>query len=192
MALRDQLKTADVWPRLETLGLTERDRRDLADVATGVGTPAAAAFLLVQISKRKENQENLSRYVHHVARHGAKGAIESLVAVIESHDRSPADRLALLRMIQQGTQERGESLAPQVRKLAGELCRQLLASRDAARVGRGIEAAHDFPFAELLPALKEVAGRDDLPEPRRGEALQAIAAIDPAQGTGLASRSARQ
>ena len=49
MALRDQLKTAEVWPRLETLGLTERDRRDLADVATGVPSPEAAAFLLEHI-----------------------------------------------------------------------------------------------------------------------------------------------
>ena len=181
MALRDQLQTADVWPRLETMGLSERDRRDLADVATGVATPAASVFLLAHISKIHENQENLLRYVHHVARHGAKDVIEPLVALVESPERGPADRLALLRMIEQATQERGEALPPQVRKLGAELCRQLLASRNAASVGLGIEAVHDFPFADLLPALNEVAGRNDLPEARRGEALQAIAVVDPAR-----------
>jgi len=182
MALRDQLKTAEVWPRLETPGLNERDRRDLADVATGVASPAAAAFLLDHIRTFSETQENLSRYVHHVARHGAKGSAVQLVAVVQTHDRGPADRLALFRMIQQGTQERGDPLDAEVRTLAGGLCRQLLASRNPDQVGLGIEAARDFQFAELIPALKEVAGRDDLPEARRVEALPAIAAVDPAKG----------
>ena len=181
MALRDQLKTAEVWPMLETLGLNERDRRDLADVATGVASPAAAAFLLDHLRTFTETQENLLRYVHHIARHGVKGSAAQLVAVVQSHDRSPSDRLALFRMIQQGTQERGDALDSEVRKLAGGLCRELLASRDAVRVGLGIEAARDFQFAELIPALKEVAGREDLPEARRGEALPAIAAVDPAK-----------
>ena len=53
--------------------------------------------------------------------------------------------------------------------------------RDAVGVGLGIEAARDFQFAELITALKEVAGREDLPEARRAEALPAIAAVDPAK-----------
>ena len=44
MALRDQLLERGVWPQLAKLGLVERDRRDIADVATGVHTPQAAAF----------------------------------------------------------------------------------------------------------------------------------------------------
>ena len=68
MALRDQLKTAGVWPRLGTLGLTERDRRDLADVATGVASSAAATFLLDHIRTYSETRENLLRYVHYIAR----------------------------------------------------------------------------------------------------------------------------
>jgi putative heme-binding domain-containing protein len=182
MALRDQLKTAKVWPRLETLGLNEHDRRDLADVATGVASPAAATFLLNHIRTLSESQGNLLRYVHHVARQGAKGSAVQLIDVIQTPDRSPADRLALFRMIQQGTEERGDRLDAETRKLAGGLCRQLLASRNADQVGLGIEAARDFPFEELIPALKEVASRDDLPESRRAEALPAIAAIDPARG----------
>ncbi len=182
MALRDQLKRAEVWPRLVTLGLNERDRRNLADVAPGVASPSAAAFLLDHIRTFPEPQENLLRYVHHVARQGARGTAAQLVAVVQAHDRSTADRLALFRMIQQGTQERGDPLDAAVRTLAGDLCRQLLASRDAVQVGLGIEAARDFQLAELIPDLQEVAGRDDLPEARRVEALPAIAAVDPAQG----------
>ncbi len=51
IALRDQLKTADAWQGLETLGLSDRDRRDIADVATGVHSPESAAFLLGYLQK---------------------------------------------------------------------------------------------------------------------------------------------
>ncbi len=181
MALRDQLKTPEAWPHLKTLVLTGRDRSDLADVATGVATPGSAAFLLDHIRNDPENQENLLRYVHHIARYGGKGTTAELVAVVQSHDRSPSARLAMLRMIQQGSQERGDALNADVRKLAGDLCRQLLASRSPDEVGLGIDATRDFAFAELLPALREAAGRDDLTETRRGEALQAIAVVDPSR-----------
>ena len=101
--------------------------------------------------------------------------------LIQSPDRGPADRLALFRMIQQGTQERGDPLDVEFRTLAGGLCRQLLAARNPDQVGLGVEAARDFRFEELIPALKEVVGREDLPEARRVEALPAIAAVDPAR-----------
>ncbi len=182
MALRDQLKTADVWPELGKQSLTERDRRDLADVATGVASPAAAAFLLDHIRTFSEPQDNLLRYVHHIARQGAKGLQTQLVAVVQAHAHSPSEQLALLRMIQQGSQERGDVLDSDVRKQAVELCRQLLASRNSDQVGSGVEAARDFAFPELLPTLNDVAGRDDLPAVRRGEALQALAAVDPTKG----------
>jgi putative heme-binding domain-containing protein len=184
MALRDQLKSAGVWPRLETLRLSERDRRDLADVATGVASSEAATFLLTHILTFPESHENLKRYVHYIARLGAKGSSKQLIRWIQSPERGPADRLALFQMIHRGTQERGDPLDAEVRALAGGLSRQLLASSDPDQVGLGIEAARDFPFDELIPLLRQVACRDDLPESRRAEALPALAFVDPAKALG--------
>jgi putative heme-binding domain-containing protein len=185
MALRDQLKKSEVWPRLETLGLSERQRRDLADVATGVSSPGAAAFLLEHLRTLPETHDNLLRYVHHAARHGAKGTQVQLLAVILAVDRSPAGRLSLLLAIQQGTQERGEPIAAEVRKQAGHLCRKLLSADRGDEVGLGIQAAGDLQLVELIAELKQTADRRDLSESRRGAALRAIAAIDPFEGLGL-------
>jgi putative heme-binding domain-containing protein len=182
MALRDQLKSTDVWSGLDTLRLSDRDRRDLADVAAGVASPLAAAFLLGHIRAHQEPHDNLVRYLHHVARRGPKGPPEALVTIVQAQGRGPAERLALYRAIQQGCEERGDSLDPRVRGPAGELCRQLLASHSADQVGKGIEAARDFQFAELLPDLQALSRRVDLPEARRAEALSACVALDPAKG----------
>ena len=73
MALRDQLQESKVWPQLAKLELNERDRRDIADVATGVHSLEAAAFLLKEIEQLAFPHETLTRFIHHVARYGARG-----------------------------------------------------------------------------------------------------------------------
>ena len=60
IALRDQLKNAEVWSRLDSLNLTERDRRDIADVATGVHTEGAAGFLLAHIKAYRRAASRLA------------------------------------------------------------------------------------------------------------------------------------
>jgi putative heme-binding domain-containing protein len=182
MALRDQLKPGAVWSKLVSLGLSERDRRDLADVAMGVPSAEAAAFLLDHIRTSTESQENQLRFIHHAARHGAKGTATQLLEIINAGEHAAAERLGLLQAVQQGAQERGEPVDDEVRKRSAELCRKLLVARSAEEVGVGIQAASEFRFAELIPELKEVARRAGLDEARRTEALRAIAAIDLAQG----------
>jgi putative heme-binding domain-containing protein len=185
MALRDQLIPATAWAALGELELSERDRRDLADVANGVPSAEAAAFVLKQLEAVAESPENQERFVHHVARHGKAGSVPRLLALIKAGDRTPAARFALLRMIQQGVQERGQPLDPEVRGLAVGLCRGLLSSKDPGQVGVGVEAARDFQEPDLLPDLRAVLGRTELPESSRAAALQALAAVDPARGSKL-------
>jgi putative heme-binding domain-containing protein len=140
--------------------------------------------LLAHIRTLPESQENLKRFVHFIARHRGKDCLPQLVELIQSPDRGPTNRLALFRMIHRGTQERGDHIDAEVRSLAGGLCRQLLASSNPDQVGSGVEAAKDFPFDELVPLLRQVACRDDLPESRRAEALPALAFVDPAKALG--------
>ncbi|MDR3623282.1 MAG: c-type cytochrome [Paludisphaera borealis] len=184
MALRDQFKDKEVWPKLDTLTLNARDRADVADVAVAVPSAEAAAFLLSYIQHDKDSPENVSRYVHHVARHGAKDSIPTLLTFVKAGDRSPGERIGLLRMIQQGSQERGEAAIPEVQRTALGLVQSLLDSKNADEVGQGIGAVRDLQLKDAIPALDKVFARDDLPAPRRAEALSAVVVLD--QPVGLA------
>jgi putative membrane-bound dehydrogenase-like protein len=179
MALRDQLKTAEVWAQLESLGLNARDRRDIADVATGVPSAAAAAFLLAYLKQHDEPMAELVRFVHHIARHGAPGLTTEVVAAREFERRSPADQLEMLKAIQQGVQERGAVLDDPTRRLAARLAGQLLGSTRESEVTLGIDVVRDFAFRDMQAELKKVIERRDLAEQPRMHALGALSVIDP-------------
>ena len=127
MALRDQLKTADTWKGLETLGLSERDRGDIADVAMGVHSPEAAAYLLGYLGKYGESPENWLRYVHHIARYAAAERIDGLAELVHragKHGRRV--QAQLVKSIHQGIQERGMPPGAAMHGLAVEHVRALL------------------------------------------------------------------
>jgi putative heme-binding domain-containing protein len=179
MALRDQLQDREMWPQLATLSLSERDRRDIADVATGVHSAEAAAFLLAQIKQLDHPQQTLTRFVHHVARYGAREKTRELTLVAEPNKRTPAQRLELLKAIQQGYQERGLALEPEVGRQAARLAGELLASKTASDVNLGVDAVRDFQFRDMQADLKKVIERHDLADGPRNHALGALSAIDP-------------
>src|SRR5262249_29392149 len=79
MALRDQLRPASTWGRLPS-PLSERDARDLADVAPGVPSVEAARLLMSHIKTYREEGDDLLRYVHHVARYGDNATRDALLA----------------------------------------------------------------------------------------------------------------
>ena len=72
IALRDQLKTPMSGRGSRRSKLSERDRRDIADVATGrplAGVRGVPAGLSCR--SYDESPENWLRFVHHIARYGA-------------------------------------------------------------------------------------------------------------------------
>jgi putative heme-binding domain-containing protein len=188
MALRDQLVPESSWARVNATAWDQADARALADVALGVPGPAAADFLLRHLKQSPEGPERVVDAVHHVARYGSDPA--GLLAFVRG-DR-PQDlkhQAALLRAIQQGTQERGGRLDPAAQEWAAALVRTLIAS------ARDDEALAGF---ELAGALKMTPLRDDLialadsrpsPEPRRAAALAALATLDPAAAIGPLGRA---
>jgi putative heme-binding domain-containing protein len=179
IALRDQLKSHQVFSQLDGLSLSERDRRDIADVTTGVHTEAAAAFLLAHLKTYDEPEARLNRFLHHIARYGLTSTIPDVVAVAVSEKRPPADRLKLLKAIQQGTQERGLALDESSRRLAARLATELLASRKAGEVMLGVDVVRDFQFRDMQADLKKVIDRKDLAEQPRMHAMGALTGIDP-------------
>jgi putative heme-binding domain-containing protein len=187
MALRDHFKAPETWSMLETLGLSERDRRDLADVATGVPSPEAAGFLLRHIRTVDEGPENLLRYAHHVARHGARETRSDLLSIVAGRP-SPAEKLALLKSIQQGLQERGDDLGEDLRRAARDLAGSMMDSKSPEETVLGIEVARDFTFRDALPQLKRIVDRKGGPGVPRIEALKAIVVLDPSGARSLLTR----
>ncbi len=179
IALRDQLLESSIWPELAKLELSERDRRDIADVATGVHSPEAAAFLLDQIGKLEFPHKTLTRFIHHVARYGGPESTDKLVAFADPKKGTPARRLELLKAIQQGFQERGVPLGKEARHEAARLAGELLASNAPDDITLGIDVVRDFEFRDMQGKLKEVIERGDLADQPRTHAMGALSVIDP-------------
>jgi putative heme-binding domain-containing protein len=170
-----------MWKGLETLGLSERDRRDIADVATGVHSPESAAYLLGYLGKYDESPENWVRYVHHIARYAAPDRIDALAGLVrraETHGRRM--QAQLVKAIHQGIQERGMPPGAMMHGMAVEHARVLLGSTDAGEIDLGIELASGLRLPEVQGKLREVAGRSAAATTQRSAALTAMMAIDPA------------
>ena len=171
MALRDQLRPAEAWPSSRRLGLTERDRRDLADVAPGVPSPEAAAFLLGTSSARSdEGPRTLVRFVHHIARYGDEGADAGSARVrltgatprAGGQARAPAGDPA-------GDPGARRRPGRRLRKAARRLRRTLLRSSDPADEVVRDRGGPRLQFRDELPELQGSLDRpiaDARPAPR--------------------------
>jgi putative heme-binding domain-containing protein len=180
MALRDQLTSPEAWGALAAMQLEERDRRDIADVACGVHSAEAAAYLLQHLQELPEPQANRLRFAHHVARYGPPSSIAGLSAFAMAQRYSPVERLELLKAAHQGAQERGGALDEPGRRLAATLSSELLRSAEPSEVMLGIDATRDFGFKTMQADLRKVIGRPELPDGPRLHAMGALATIDPA------------
>ena len=165
MALRDQLKNRRSLVRarqprpLRARPARHRRRRDRGP-HRGSGRVSARTSQGSSMSRRT----SLLRFVHHIARYGAADSMPELVALAVAEKRPPAERLELLKAIQQGTQERGLALDESSRRLAARLAGQLLGSRQPSEVTLGIDVVRDFQFRDMQAGLEE---SDRAPRPRR-------------------------
>jgi putative heme-binding domain-containing protein len=184
-ALRDQLSNPGVWPGLAALNLDDQDRADLADVAVAAPNASASAFLMAHLQNAAENEGNVARYLHHVARHGEESLHPALTAYVRDlglTNGGPNAQFPAIKEIQQGLAERGAQTPAELRALAAGLVASFLESADAAQVKRGIEAVGEFQLKEAIPNLEAVFARGDLPVERRMEALAAVATLDMPRG----------
>jgi putative heme-binding domain-containing protein len=178
-ALRDQLKPQTIWSNIAWDSLTERDHRVLADVAPGVPSAEAAAFLLKHLSRWPESKDNVVRYSHHVARYGNPEVVNSLLGMEKAYQ--PGDlrlQAALLRAHQQGTLERGAKVEGKLLAWAQDLTSRLLMSANAEFVQISAEIAGSLRLASTQTALQKTAADKRQPEPARNAALEALLAID--------------
>jgi putative heme-binding domain-containing protein len=183
MALRDTLRPAEAWKVVATL--PEDRRRPLADVALGVPTPEAAAFLLAGMDGKPPPGGAGLDAVRHVARHGTKATTDALLALLRQGGAAPGRQFALFQAFEQGTQERGATLSADARQWATDLANRLLASTSAGEVTSGITLAGAIRLTSAQEKLTALAESAKAPEPQRVAALNSLVAIDPVGNVSL-------
>jgi putative heme-binding domain-containing protein len=179
MALRDQLLPPATWKALGPAAWSEKDARAVADVCTGAPTAEAAGYLLDHIRRYPEGGENLFRFVHHIARYGAGDTAKNLLDFVrQSLQKDLLHQRALFKAVQEGEQERGISLRPEVRRWGEPLTRKLLDSPKGAEFVAGIELAGILQMKGLKDLLLTTAAAAKEVAERRTAALNALAVID--------------
>jgi putative heme-binding domain-containing protein len=116
--------------------------------------------------------------VHHIARYQRPEEEPGLLAFVRGHQ--PQDlrhQAALLRAVQQGTQERGGRLSAAAQRWGEELVGKLLAARDANLLLTGIEQAGALKVAGAEEQLVRLTGKGR-PEAQRRAAVTALLALD--------------
>ncbi len=177
MALRDQLIPSETWTKLGQI--TPEDARDLADVAPGVPTVEAASFLL-EFAKREP--ASLAEHARQIARYGSVDTVASLLPLA----RNASDllvRVAILKAIQQGTQERGAVISQEARQWAVELTATLLSSDQLTQINAGIDLASSFRLSEAIDPLGLLVERATIAEASRIAAINSLMSIDPTKAT---------
>jgi len=179
MALRDQLRSADAWRHLASETWNARDKWAIADVALGVPSAEAAAYLLTHLQKCAEHGDMLRDSVQHIARYGKEAMMKKLLAFVRNHDpQNLSQQVALFHALQRGVQERGAQLAEPVRAWAGDLARQLLASQNDQEVESGIKLVGELHLTDQQTRLVEIASKRNAAEGQRRAALEALAKLD--------------
>lgn len=188
MALRDQFSPAENWKKLPA-PWTDDDARLVADVAVGVPSAEAGAFLIQHIQRVKEPPENIQRYVQHAARYGT--AEQAALLWSFAAKNRPGDlrtQTNFFKAIQQGTQSRGAALPPDAQKWAGELVVQLLAAKDNNLITQGIGLAGALRLTAAQESLRGMVNRKQLAENQRHDVASALAAIDARSNLNLFSK----
>src|SRR3954453_17461235 len=108
---------------------SQRDDRDVADVATGVPSATAARFLPGYLRGDALRGDPPVDMVHHIARYGGEATESELISLIANgRAEAPAREATLLKADQQGLQERGGAPGAKTRDLALDVARTLLDS----------------------------------------------------------------
>jgi putative membrane-bound dehydrogenase-like protein len=177
LALRNQLVDASSWQHLPD-SLSEQDARVLADVAPGVHSAQAAAFLLHHLQEHGESFENRIRYVHHVARFGEEALATKLLAATRKETDPVDQQLALFRSLQQGVQARGGQLNADARNWGEGLARRLMDAKDDGLAVQAIELCGSLKLVGMQVSLVSLAGDRRKSEARRSAALTVLPALD--------------
>jgi putative membrane-bound dehydrogenase-like protein len=179
MALRDQLRSSEVWKSVEFGSLSAEDARNLADVSLGVPSAETTPFLMWFLLQDVGGRPLQFRIVHHIARFGND---ETAPAVHRFARGNRPDDLAwqagLFKAIERGTQERGGKFDDADRKWADDLTGKLLASKNVADVQAGAEIVGSQRLEGRIDQLMKLATDRKSPDGLRNAAMTGLANLD--------------
>lgn len=182
LALRDCMQTVAGWNKW--FGLAKKSNSDLkaiADVALGVHNPEAALFLAVQFDElTKESSIPLRAIVEHIAQYVPNQSFsEPILTFIQSHKAGNLKQaLELFQSYQRGLQNRGVQLNADAVKLAEELVKRGLASKDASVVQISADLAGSMKLSSNLDGVAALIMRTDVPQNVRVAAISSLAAVN--------------
>jgi putative heme-binding domain-containing protein len=189
MALRDALRPDESWKHLATPRWSQADTERVADVALGVPTAAAAAFLMANLTALAPNTEQVQAITRHVARFGSDEVRNKVLALVRANRSPDLQRAhALFRAFEQGNQERGLPLSDEARSWAVELTGKLLASSKSSDVLAGVGLAGSLRLESAQEKLIEMAASTRTSEKQRVAALTSLVAIEPRKHCPLLGR----
>jgi putative heme-binding domain-containing protein len=188
LALRNQLLEPAAWQHLPN-PLSEPDARSIADIAPGVHSSEAAAFMLHHLQQYSESLENRVRYVRDIARYGKDLPANEVLKVAHLNAAEKLDnQLAVFRAMLEGNQARGAAISPDALKWGEELTRKLIDSENDALATAAIELCGSLKISSLEKDLAALASDPKKSEGQRSAALAALPVIDPKKHTDLLGR----
>jgi putative heme-binding domain-containing protein len=177
IALRNALRDAPgAWAEAE-----KADPAVIADVALGVPSREAAAFLVKQLQAGRVNPPACER----VGRYGDDAMAAAAVAVLKE---KPAPVFAVQSLVR-GLQARGGKLPPDTAAVAEAACARALERPNAFSVAAAAELAAELKLTALFDPFAKLAARSDRPESERGTAVSALMGIDPAKAAPLLGKT---
>lgn len=176
LALRNQLRSPESWKAVTA----KKDKATLADVALGVPSREAAAFLLEQLTSAGTPPN--AGLIQHVARHGDAAMRQALVSLCRERPGKDVVRQAqLFRAVERGVQQAAAPLPDDARAWGADLARRLLASKRAGDLQQGIELTRILRLGESQKQLTDLARQPGTRPNLRNAALDALVAIDAAR-----------
>ena len=171
VALRNSLRDAKAWDKA-----LPADTAIVADVAVGVHTFEAAAFLVKYLQTGSLNKS----YFTHVGRYGDEDQAKALIEFLKSQAKNPAAVVAL-EGLYFGHQARGAKLPDRVTAVAEKLCADGLKQTDPNAILASANMAGALKLTNLFDPLTTFAARTDRDTAQRNAALTALTLIDPAK-----------
>ncbi|HET6251769.1 MAG TPA: PVC-type heme-binding CxxCH protein [Tepidisphaeraceae bacterium] len=151
MALRNQLNDNAVAEKLPLPGWSERDAKDLVDVAAGATSPGSTMLMVREVGVAGQDAQKLADAFRHVGRYGTDANAEELAKIAtEKFADDDSAQVALFGALQEGVQQRSGTLGAMAKAWG-----RGLASRLLAKPGEPFGGWSRFTLTSAIPS-KEI------------------------------------
>jgi putative heme-binding domain-containing protein len=191
MAVRDNLGAVEDVPRaaaaaMAGLASDSPHERLLAGACLGLPTASSARFLLSHLQGKDHDASQRATLLHHAAKHLPRDEMPELYSFVRSFRRHETETQGeILRAVFRAAQERESAVPNDIAQWAIEHARRLLESGDEFSVQAGIESAWTMRLKPLAGQIKPLAERKSPYPELRSLAIDAVAALEPAESIGF-------